>query len=394
MPRFVLLWLFALTLAGCEGFFGSRTPTDFLEVPLFDNRQVAYVPIQPAITGLSRPVDVIAGYDELIYVADAGSSEVIAYDQAGIEQGRMSIPGLQAIAQDRRLNLLAVGRLDTTVAGLSFSLPAIYRINLNPGGKYGIQHAIITQKIVHPFYFRSSVNSADTRVRFEGIDALADNRYYVSRSGSSNSPQQFGGPDDAVLLFDAQDRFTTPVAVTTELGLFTDYFKAPRGLATQAKPPQSPAVNRDGSFAVAMAGPDLSLRVQRIQFVENDAGALFRLFPLQPLDTSRAGGALYTAGRFENPTDVTFSGDGTNYLFVVDAAKDSLYLFNNLGYEGVQPPPGSGSRKAVNVSFGGRGQGLTQFNEPRAVAYLNRILYVADAGNGRLLRFRLTTDFQ
>jgi hypothetical protein len=28
-----------------------------------------------------------------------------------------------------------------------------------------------------------------------------------------------------------------------------------------------------------------------------------------------------------------------------------------------------------------------------AVAYFNEILYVADAGNGRILRFKLTTDF-
>ncbi|MFT4754705.1 MAG: hypothetical protein ACI85Q_002265, partial [Salibacteraceae bacterium] len=33
------------------------------------------------------------------------------------------------------------------------------------------------------------------------------------------------------------------------------------------------------------------------------------------------------------------------------------------------------------------------FKNPRAVAYLNEILYVADSGNGRVLRFKLTSDF-
>jgi len=34
-----------------------------------------------------------------------------------------------------------------------------------------------------------------------------------------------------------------------------------------------------------------------------------------------------------------------------------------------------------------------QFNEPRGLACWNQILYVCDAGNGRVLRFKLTLDF-
>ena len=37
---------------------------------------------------------------------------------------------------------------------------------------------------------------------------------------------------------------------------------------------------------------------------------------------------------------------------------------------------------------------LSQFNSPTAVAYKNKIVWVCDTGNGRVLRFKLTTDFQ
>ncbi len=77
----------------------------------------------------------------------------------------------------------------------------------------------------------------------------------------------------------------------------------------------------------------------------------------------------------------------------MDREKDSLFQFTNTGLEGVKAPAGSTSTKNIRVSFGGTGVDLTQFNQPSAVAYYDRIVYVADAGNGRVLRFKLTTDF-
>jgi len=88
------------------------------------------------------------------------------------------------------------------------------------------------------------------------------------------------------------------------------------------------------------------------------------------------------------------TGDGTNFIFVLDQQKDSLYQFTVTGLEGVKPPVGSATSKYQMASFGGRGDGLTQFNAPSSVAYKNRILWVCDTGNGRILRFKLTTDFQ
>ncbi len=393
---FSMPWLLLplVLLVGCEGFFGTKTPTEFLDVPQYNDRSVAYVPIRPAIEGLSRPVDVIAGWDELIYVADEGSQEIISYDQAGNELGRFTVPGLGAIAQDRRLDLLATGTLDTVINGNAITLPVIYRIDLNKAGAYGLENARIKKTIVHPFYFKSSTpTSIDAQVRFRGIAPLADNRYFVTRTGVSNSPNQFGGPDDAVLLFDDDDTYLTPVAVSTSLGLFRDYFKQPYGISTLALPPQSPAVDRRGDFVFTSIAPGAALKVQYIAFFESEFGASYEVRNYVVGDTSRADRFLYEPNRWLEPVDVTVAGDGTNYIFVVDAARDSLYQFNALGFEGVNPPAGSRSNKAVLASFGGTGQELTQFNEPRGVAYLNQIVYVADAGNGRVLRFQLTTDF-
>ena len=111
-------------------------------------------------------------------------------------------------------------------------------------------------------------------------------------------------------------------------------------------------------------------------------------------DTSEADSFINDPFKFEEPVGVEVSGDGSNFIFVVDRKKDSLYQFTATGLEGVQPPPASGETKYVNTSFGGTGVGASQFNNPMAVAYNDEIVYVADAGNGRILRFKLTLDIR
>jgi len=384
----------ALSLSSCDGFFGVETPTDFLDEPQFNDQTVAYVPIQPVWEGFADPVDVIAGWDELIYVADAGSEEIVSFDQAGNELGRFKVPGLHSITQDRRLDILATGRKDTLVNGTPFRLPAIYRIDLNKTGTYGLNEARIIKTIIHPFFFKSSSpTSNDELAAFESIAPMANNRYYVARSGVSNSPNQFGGPDNSVLLFDENDNFETPVFVTTSLGVVRDYFKNPTSLVSLAQPPQSPAVNRRGDFFFSSVSSN-ALKVQGIRFSTSDFGSSYDVVNYISGDTSKADGFLYEANKFTRPMDVTLAGDETNYIFVVDAEKDSVFQFNALGFEGVNPPAGSRSTKVIRASFGGTGEGLTQFREPKAIAYLNKILYVVDAGNHRVLRFKLTTDFE
>lgn len=56
-------------------------------------------------------------------------------------------------------------------------------------------------------------------------------------------------------------------------------------------------------------------------------------------------------------------------------------------------PPAAGTRRPVKVSFGGSGSGPLQMRRPTAVAHHKRILYVADAGNRRIMRLRLTIDW-
>lgn len=389
--RFLYLVILGMLFSACEDYLGEETNLDFIEVPTQTYREVAYVPVQPILNQFVNPTDIIAGFDELIYVVDNGTEEVIALDESGREIGRKYIQGAKGIAQDRRLQLLVVGdKLDTN--GITRS--CIYRLNLNTSSGYGIRNAEIINEIVHPFYFKSTSITRDEQVILQRVSVLADNSFYVTRNGPNNSPTQSGGPDDAILLFDANDNFVTPLPVTSRSGgQFIDYFKKPFSITTLAKPPQISVDNR-GDFIYSSLDPNGVLKVQWIENLSSVDGSAYLPKVDWDEDTAKADGFISEPFKFTKPTGIEFTGDGTNYIFVVDESKDSLFQFTSSGLEGVRPPPASGETKFVKTSFGGTGIGPTEFNKPSAVAYKDRIVYVADAGNGRILRFKLTLDIR
>ncbi|HHG83518.1 MAG TPA: hypothetical protein ENJ82_02115, partial [Bacteroidetes bacterium] len=226
-----LVLLLSLGLMSCEGFFGKKVDPSFIDIPVYQDRAVAYVPIQPVWDQFTHPVDVIIGYDELLYVVDDVTEEIISLDQSGKEVGRFSVPGVHTIAMDRSLDLLALGTFDT----LGASLPAIYRVSQKNNGLYGLNHASITNRVLHPFYYKSTYTPGfDELATFNSISVRANNAFYVARSGPKLS--QIYGPQDAIVRFDETDDFISTVRVNTNGGIFGDYFKTPFSITTLAKP--------------------------------------------------------------------------------------------------------------------------------------------------------------
>jgi len=378
--------------SSCEDYFGEETDLGFIEVPQQSFREVAYVPVQPILNQFVFPSDIIAGFDELIYVVDQGTQEVIVLDESGVELGRKFIQGAKAIAQDRKLDLLVIGT--ATDPNNQVERSCIYRLDLSSSGGYGLKNALITDSIIHPFYFKTTAVTADNNVQFNRISVLSDNSFYVTRTGPNNSAIQSGGPDNAVLLFNEDNQFVTPIVVSDSRGAqFPAYFNQPFSISTTVKPPQLSA-SATGGFLFTSLDPSSALKVQFIEKFESPDGVAYTPRTDWSNDTSEASSFINEPFKFEEPIGVEVSGDGSNFIFVVDRKKDSLYQFTATGLEGVQPPPASGETKYVKTSFGGTGIGATQFNEPMAVAYNNRIVYVADAGNGRVLRFKLTLDIR
>ncbi len=253
--------------------------------------------------------------------------------------------------------------------------------------------------VLNPFYFKSTFSFNDAEVKFTSLATLGDNSYYVAQDGPRSS-------DDKVILIASEqyadrlgvegigeDDYLSPIIVQAPTGIEREYFKDPAAIVTLAQPPQAFNFTNSRDFIFASKSDETALKVQYISFVESVDGSVYNVEPLITGDTSQAERFLYTPNRFDNPEGLAYTGDGTNYIFVVDSERDSLYQFTNTGLEGIKPPAAASSQKHVLASFGGTGNGIGQFNDPMGVAYLSRIIYIADAGNGRVLRYRLTLDF-
>ncbi|MDZ4757890.1 MAG: hypothetical protein SGJ10_07115 [Bacteroidota bacterium] len=383
--------------ASCMGSKKDKAVDDILAKGKIDPNlvpaSVGYVPIQPFFTGFTHPIDVVMGFDELLYVIDDKGLNIL--DQAGRLQQTIYIPGATDVTQDRRLHTYVAGRVNIIVGGQTKNVAAVYHLINTAAGNYQI-----IDTIIHPYCdaTRTGFGAKDEEVKFTGLACTADNTLYVARTGlmPENSPAI---ADNNVLIF-SKDGINTGYA--NGLSPNAPSLKSVMGLssiATFAAPPQRVfGMNPSADFMVTQAAPAQSLEFRTLwikQFNDPDVGITYiENTNMLNYDNTRASSFLYKANRFENPADVYIAGDQSAYIFVVDANKDSLFQFTSRGYEGVNPPANYGSTKQLYASFGGKGQGLFNFDEPSGVCYFKRMIFVADKNNNRICRFKLSTDLE
>lgn len=431
--KFYLLLLLAVvslvSINGCDELFGSKK--DDITGEIFETGRVdptivadvvGYAALTPFWGGFDEPTDVHVGFDELVYVTDSFGVHVL--DRAGRNYFSYPLRGAVSIVQDRNLHVYVAARIDTIIQDISptivWDLPAVYKFkNLNGAGPIEI-----VDTIVHPFAdaTRSTVASqrsnllldgqgnkrdnpnSDENVEFTGVAILADNTLYVTRRGPKNNRASILAPDNTMLEFFRDgansEKMVNVRQFTNILNPTTPSLASGIGISsvgTFVGAPQRERLSEDRSFIVTQSdqSQQIQFRVLYINAVQTPDGLQF--LPNTALlaqDTARANDFMYRPGRFSNPSDVAYAPDGTNYIFITDAAKDSIYIFQQNGYEGVNPPPGSIETKPIIASFGGRGNGPRQLNNPSGVAYFREVLYIADKGNNRITRYKLNTDFE
>lgn len=423
-----LILLLALGNYGCDNIFGSKDNNTTEEIfnegridPTLEQTD-GYAALTPFWGDFNAPTDVFVGFDGFVYITDADG--VHALDRADLAPRRtIELPGAVAVTQDRLLNLYVTARYDTVVTELSdergeqtWNLPAVYKIkNLNGAGE--ITHV---DTLIHPFDDNSRNTTAleqfrldrsrddnDELVEFTGVGVLRNNNIYISRRGPRNNLNLIEAPDNTVLEFIPKQGNGQPTGKMDNSNQFQALSPGTPSLTsainlsditTFVNPPQRDVFPENRNFLMSQgaSNQNIAFRVLQVNVVETPSGTEFQ--PNQPFlerDTSRTDGFLYEEGKFENPVGLAVAGDETGYIFVIDKAKNRLFQFKPNGQEGIDPPPAAVDRsRNLIVSFGSLGSGPRQFNSPSGVAYFDQIVYVADTGNNRIARYKLTTDFE
>lgn len=400
-----------LFLNACSGLFGSKEDDQVNDIkvqgaidPNLSLKNVGYVPINPYFQGFSHPVDVFVGYDEFLYVVDDKGLNIL--DLTGRLAQLIAIPGATDVTQDRRLHTYVSGRvsLPRGPGGAMVDLPAVYHLINTAIGTYSI-----IDTLIHPDCDDSRQSTQldivnDPLVQFTGLATLDDNTLYVARTGPKNDVNSFIRPDNGVLVFDKNG---ANIGYSSGLNPIGSSLKSSFGIssiATLAAPPQrQQGMSASKNFTLTLRDTSVSLeyRVLTISVYDDpDLGTQYTETPgLLNFDFNKADRFLYQSFRFKKPEDCFTSPDNLQYTFVVDSETDSLYVFTNQGYEGVNPPATVTSKKQVIVSFGGPGvdgtsSGPYSFNDPSGVCYFRRVVYVADKNNNRICRFKLNTDLE
>jgi hypothetical protein len=399
---FYALLVFSLFLTGCNFLFGTREDETVSDVfrqgaidPNVSQQVVGYVPVLPIWGGFANPTDVFVGYDELVYVADAAGVHIL--DLKGTRQALIAIPGATKVVQDRRLYTYVLGRANRLINGENWNLAAVYVLT-----GAGTGNPQILDTLIHPFNDLTRANTnfrgvADQNVEFTGLVPLIDNGFYLSRRGPTNSQISTAAPDNSILVY-RNDLTNNGYAQglnanSSSLRSILDV----SGMAGFLAPPQlvfGMSNSRDFLLLQSRSSAEYKTLWIRQQTSEEAGTVYIENQNMLNFDTTKATRFLYDSFRFGKPADICVAPDETNYIFVIDSEKDSLFQFTSLGFEGVNPPPNSGLTKQVIASFGGRGSGPFEFNQPQGVAYMRRIVYVADTGNGRIMRFKLSTDLE
>jgi hypothetical protein len=312
-----------------------------------------YVQQSPDWTQFNHPEALIVGKEPLLYISDTRNNRVVQMNIAGGEIGSLSMLNPRALAQDNNFDLLVIADSVTT---LSDTISVVYRIQLvNIGGiiSNATKHAVITSDFATPISSR--------RRRFTGISTYPDNSFIITRVGPDNvSPID---PDNALIkvkgLFTVQQYSILTGFATTGNGIYS--IENTSAIST--------IPNSSTDFIITRSTPDYAFKVEWFEF-DNITGAyLPKFLPEDNVDMVRIQLGL--------PQDVTF--DNSNNVYVIDSDRDSLYKFSNSG-------------KLRSESFGGTGNGQNKFNNPMGVAWFNKVLYIADTDNNRIVRFKLSTD--
>ncbi len=318
-----------------------------------------YVPIEPKHPWVeaggipfNHPQDVHIGFDGYIYIADTENDRIVKFDRAGnfIDQYD-GVKHPTSVSQNRLFRLLATGG------------NTIY--------KKGTQDEnFISVYIAPDVYDTIPIVTLDTVVTDTGIIIVPIDTFLVDTSATiyeaiAPNPLPLSGYAEYYAcdftrseitkfrFYEPSEIYNLGPAIPKGWELGKTYY--PLGIFTYLTPTGFNLIFCQflSYYTVQLLdGQDFSPVIPR-----TDSSHIY-----QPI--------------FGQAEDVVVDEYGN--IFVVDSEKNSVLKFSKNGTQ--------------ILSFGTEGTGEKQFQNPKGIAYANKIVYVADTGNNRILRFTLSTD--
>jgi hypothetical protein len=324
----------------------------------------------------SHPTCIFFGRDTYLYIADTGNNRVLQLDAAGTIHGEFAVNHPISVNQDELMRLLVVT-----------GERKVYKINVGPGGD-GIPrvafdldympHNSDTTRVKH----HAMIDSTDDRFMSIADLPAYDKTYFVAVSSAERNNGRvlwFQGFSDnreySDTLFDRKysnavgDTFINPIIITGN------------GVTTTTHPNSIYTYQLSGATHLIVCQDSGSYPVHDFTFQRQvwDQHWVFN-YTHNPSGTD-----LLARDFFSQPKGATVDLQGNIYIVESDStAFCSGYEFSKAGKK-IYTLCGSDSTNA-------------DFHSPQGITYDiygdRRTVFVADTGNNRILRFKLSTDLE
>ena len=377
----IVLMLIFLSLQ-CGEKIKLPTSLPFSQDKALDTTYVQVTPVWTEAGGVpfNEPEDVCIGYDTYIYIADTGNDRIVKMDRRGEFITEYPVDHPVSVAQDPLLRLAAVsGDSNIYLKDVLEDKPFYLAFSFESERILRVWYPDTSDTIIDSTFYPPWI---DTIIIVDTVEILTDTVNTSIRAiAATPTPQEeylfftcdqtthtYLGPrwdkhqrdqissflprfQDTVVVLKFAD---APVRIGGDLGqtIF------PSGISAQAY---------KDHFRLAFTQGYTANSVQVLD------GRTYR--PVIPRTDSTE---LYFPAMFGLAEDVDV--DEFDNIYVVDAGRHSVLKFN---YDG-----------RLLLRFGSLGSGNKEFNKPKGIAYYNKTLYVADTGNNRILRFKLSTDIR
>jgi hypothetical protein len=314
-----------------------------------------YIKMTPEWTGFNKPQDILVGNEPFIYIADTDNDRIVMMNMAGQVLGTRTIKKPVALSQDYMLNLFVC--CEEIVSNVNVS--ALVKLDLVKSG-HKIETAPITRLL--PV---GVPTPGEQRVKYTGICCFYDNTLYVSRTGPNNT--SIIDPDNSILIF--KKYLVSGVKIDSLVGRVPLLDATGTGIPTARNISSITTLRKQNiDFLLTTSDPNVSFMTQALTYNPNSENPRYET-KFSPFTCD-----LMSLGKFKKPEGCTIDYYGN--IFIADADSNRIYKFNQFGDE--------------LESFGN----YTTLKNPSGVAWFDRVLYVADTGNNRILRFMLSTDLR
>ena len=320
------------------------------------------------------------GHDTYLYIADTGNNRILQMDVAGSTLGEFSIPHPISISQDELMRILVVT-----------GEKKIYRIDLGPSGDriprivfdYDQPNAFIDTSDIAGYMFkmRGLLDTTDRFVSITDIPAY-DRSYYVAVSSPVKNNGRIlwfwgagNNSENSDSLFDHKfgvangDTFINPVVATGN------------GITTTRNPNFISAYESGGLMHLIVCQDSGSYPVHDMRY-QQQYWNLYWVFTYSRMPSETQ---MLHPGMFDHPMGASMDPHGNFYIVDSGTSRDcGVYKYSKEG--------------DLLKTFCQPDSVDRIFSNPAGITYDifgdRRTAYVADTGNNRILRFKLSTDLE